>query len=156
MPRRCSIAIVNHAASKPQIDLARLQAVVDAALAGDGLERCHLTVLLVDDAESSRLHRQHFGDEDPTDVMSFPDGSTDPESGLRLLGDLAVGVEVAAREAQARGRSIADELCLYVLHGLLHLLGYDDVEPADRAEMWQLQRRLLAGIGIVIERSAEE
>ena len=83
--------------------------------------------------------------------MSFPDGSTDPESGARLLGDLAVGVQVAERVAAERGRPVADELALYILHGLLHLLGYDDEDEADAREMWTVQRRLLAGAGIVIE-----
>ncbi len=156
MPRRCAIAIVNHAAGAPDIDLARVQQVVDAALAEDQLERCHLTVLLVDDEESAQLHLEHFEDEEPTDVMSFPDGSSDPETGLRLLGDLAVGAQVASREAEARGRSVADELCLYVLHGLLHLLGYDDQERDDRIAMWDVQRRLLAGIGIALEPLPEE
>jgi probable rRNA maturation factor len=154
--RRCSIAIVNHSGQAPEIDLARLQQVVDVALGEDGLDRCHLTVLLVDDAESAQLHLEHFGDGEPTDVMSFPDGSSDPETGFRLLGDLAVGAEVARREAAARGRSVADELLLYVLHGLLHLLGHDDQEQDDRIAMWGVQRRLLSGIGIEIEPAPDE
>ncbi len=151
MPRRCELSIVNHATAKPAIDLKRLQGVLDAALAEEGIAASALSVMLVDDAESAALHRQHFGEDDPTDVMSFPDGSTDPESGARLLGDLAVGVEVAARAAAERGRPVADELTLYILHGLLHLLGYDDEEEGDAREMWQAQRRLLALSGIVIE-----
>jgi probable rRNA maturation factor len=133
------------------IDLKAIQAVVDAALAEDGMEACALTVLIVDDAESARLHREHFDVDGTTDVMTFPDDSTDPETGLHLLGDLAVCAEVALREALERGRSASDELTLYVLHGLLHLLGYDDEDPADQAEMWAVQRRLLATVGIRLE-----
>jgi probable rRNA maturation factor len=149
--KRCEIAVVNRSGRKPEMDLGKVQAVVDAALAEDGMERCALTVLLVDDHESARLHREHFDDSDPTDVMTFPDGSKDPESGLTLLGDLAVGVEVARRVAGERDRSEADEICLYVLHGVLHLLGYDDEEEADALEMWRVQRRLLATVGIELE-----
>jgi probable rRNA maturation factor len=151
MSKRCEIAIVNQSGRKPELDLAKIQAVIDAALAGDRVENAALTVLLVDDAESSRLHREHFSDPDPTDVMTFPDGSADPESGRTLLGDLAVGADVARRVAQERGRCEADEVCLYVLHGLLHLLGYDDEDERDASEMWDVQRRLLARVGIELE-----
>jgi probable rRNA maturation factor len=133
------------------IDRVAIQTVVDAALAEDGMEACALTVLIVDDAESARLHREHFDVDGTTDVMTFPDDSTDPETDLHLLGDLAVCADVATREAAERGRSASDELTLYVLHGLLHLLGYDDEDPADQAEMWAVQRRLLATVGIALE-----
>ena len=150
MTARCQVTIIDEAGSV-EIDRERIQAVVDAAVAEDGLEANALTVLVVDAAESARLHQEHFADPDATDVMTFPDGSEDPESGLTLLGDLAVCADVAQREAVARGRLPRDELTLYVLHGLLHLLGYDDVDAGDQREMWQTQRRLLAPLGIVIE-----
>ena len=146
----CNITFLDESGTV-EPDLKAIQTVVDAALAEDGMESCALTVLIVDDAESARLHREHFDVDGTTDVMTFPDDSTDPETGLHLLGDLAVCAEVAAREAAERGRSASDELTLYVLHGLLHLLGYDDEDPADQAEMWAVQRRLLATVGIALE-----
>jgi probable rRNA maturation factor len=148
---RCEISIVNQSGRKPELDLAKVQQVIDAVLAEERMDRCQLTVLLVEDRESARLHAQHFADEEPTDVMTFPDGSVDPESGRRHLGDLAVGVDVAKRAAAERSRSEADELCLYILHGALHLLGYDDEDERDLAEMWRVQRRLLAQVGIALE-----
>ena len=132
-------------------DLAQIQQVVDAALAEDGMRGCALTVLLVDDAASAELHAEHFAAPEPTDVMTFPDGSVDPATGLTLLGDLAVGVDVAIRAAAERGRPASAELTLYILHGVLHLLGYDDVDPADQQAMWDVQRRLLADVGISLE-----
>lgn len=132
-------------------DLKRMQSVVDAAIAADGLGPSALTVLLIDDAESARLHQEHFDAPDTTDVMTFPDGSENPETGRTHLGDLAVCVDVAERAALERGRSTSDELTLYVLHGVLHLLGYDDVDPDDQAVMWAEQRRLLATVGIALE-----
>lgn len=132
-------------------DLVRLQQVIDAAIATDGLGPSALTVLLVDDAESARLHQEHFDDPETTDVMTFPDGSADPETGRTHLGDLAVCVDVAERAARERGRSTSDELTLYVLHGVLHLLGYDDIDADDQAAMWAEQRRLLATAGIELE-----
>ncbi|MBA3708251.1 MAG: rRNA maturation RNase YbeY [Planctomycetes bacterium] len=151
MTRRCEIAIVNQSGRKPELELASVQAVVDAALAEDRMDHCQLTVMLVEDQESARLHRQHFSDDEPTDVMTFPDGAFDPETGRRHIGDLAVGVDVAKRVAAERGRREADEICLYILHGVLHLLGYDDEDDGDLREMWQVQRRLLAKVGIVLE-----
>jgi probable rRNA maturation factor len=70
------------------------------------------------------------------------------------LGDLAVCVDVAAREGSARERSTGEELTLYCLHGLLHLTGYDDITTKKQATMWQAQRCLLAKVGIVIEKNA--
>ncbi len=148
---RAHLSIINHTTQRVEIDHARLQAVLDAALAEDGIDAAELAILLVDDAESARLHAQHFDDAEPTDVMTFPDGSPNPETGFVRLGDLAICVDVARREGLARGRSIGDELILYALHGVLHLHGYDDEDEQDLAEMWAVQRRLLAEVGIVIE-----
>ncbi len=137
------------------IDRVKLQAVLDAALAEDGLPPSELAVRFVDDAESAELHREHFDAPDPTDVMTFPDGTVNPETGVTRLGDLAVGAQVAEREAGARGRTVSDELILYVLHGLLHLLGHDDEDERDLAEMWARQRALLATVGIELEASPD-
>jgi len=150
MGKRCAIAIVNHSRQPLELNLVTVQTVVDAALAEEGITDAQLSVLLVDDPESARLHREHFNDDQPTDVMTFPDGSRDPETGLRLLGDLAVGVEVAMRVARERDRRIEDELCLYILHGVLHILGYDDQEEAQARWLWNVQRRHMATIGVEI------
>jgi probable rRNA maturation factor len=131
-------------------DRALAQRAVDAALARDDLADRALCVLIVDDAESARLHDEHFSDPAPTDVMSFPDGGPDPESGLVRLGDLAVGLEVARRVAATRGRPVGEEVALYVLHGALHLLGYDDIDERDRADMWAIQREVMATLGVEI------
>jgi probable rRNA maturation factor len=132
-------------------DPAIVQAACDAALARDGLGPAGLAVLLVDTAESARLHAEHFDDPTPTDVMSFPDGEMDPETGLPRIGDLAVCVDVAAERAAGDPRRCHDELVLYVLHGLLHCLGYDDIDPDDRADMWAVQREILSPLGIAVE-----
>lgn len=141
------IAYVVDGVPMPRFDRERVLAVVTAALRG---KAGSLTVLFVSDARAAELHGQHFADPTTTDVMTFPDGSPDPEGGV-LLGDLAVCVPVARREARQRKRPMADELTLYILHGVLHLLGYDDLEPKARQTMWRAQRRLLAHVGITLE-----
>lgn len=148
-PKACRIEWAGLPVPAPARTLA--QRAVDAALARDALEGRLLCVLIVDDAESSRLHQEHFGDATPTDVMSFPDGAEDPDSGRVRLGDLAVGLDVARRLAAERGRPVEEELALYVLHGALHLLGFDDIDDDDRAEMWAVQREIMSGLGISID-----
>ena len=144
------IGIVNRSTRPLELNLAQVQSVVDAALAEEGLDACQLSVLVVDEAESATLHRRHFSDDSATDVMTFPDGSKDPETGLRLLGDLAVCVTVAERVARERHRRVDDELCLYILHGVLHILGHDDQDEAEAQRMWSIQQRLMEAIGIDI------
>jgi len=148
MRRRCLIAWTGLPIAAADRRLAAR--AVEAALAHDGLAGRALTVLAVDDAECVRLHRDHFGQDATTDVMSFPDGAPDPESGRVRLGDLAVCLDQARRVAARRRRPVGEEIALYVLHGTLHLLGHDDVDPRDRAAMWALQREIMSGLGVAI------
>ncbi len=117
------------------------------------IPRASLTVLLVGEAASRRLHDLHFGDPTATDVMSFPDGTPADRHGRLHLGDLAVCVPVARAAAAGHGMGLPEELTLYILHGLLHLVGYDDRRPRDLARMWAAQRRLLATVGIALART---
>jgi len=153
MPR-LALTVLNRSGKRPRYGRARLQRVLDAATKEAGIRRASLTILLVGDEEAAALHGQHFNDPTTTDVMTFPDGSQNPATGILHLGDLAVCVDVAVREGAARERSTGDELTLYTLHGLLHLIGYDDVTSKKQARMWQAQRRLLGKVGIVIEKIA--
>jgi probable rRNA maturation factor len=149
---RCLIEWTGGDALLALADRRLAQRAVDAALAEDGLADCLLVVALVDDAASAALHRTHFGDPAPTDVMTFPDGTGDPETGRRRLGDLAVGAGVARRVAVRRRRPVGEEIALYVLHGLLHLLGHDDRDPADRRAMWARQAAIMGRMDVPIGR----
>src|SRR3954468_6328915 len=152
--KRCRITYIDQC-DAPRFEREKAQAAVDHALAEAGRSRCALTVLLVGVEESSALHERHFNVADATDVMTFPDGGDDPETGLTHLGDLAVCPEVARTVARARGRSVSDEIVLYILHGVLHLLGYDDETPAERKRIWSAQRRLLQLVGVELEDDPE-
>jgi probable rRNA maturation factor len=93
----------------------------------------------VEDAEIEELHVRFMGEPGPTDVLSFPlDPDDVDERGMRVLGDVVIAPAVAARIAPG---DPAAELRLLVVHGVLHLLGYDHEEDADRAEMWARQER---------------
>lgn len=137
-----------------EADRPRILKLLSATLADeaeDPRQTWQLTVVLVDEATCDAIHRQHFGITGSTDVMSFPDGSVNPENGARLVGDVVVCPAVALASTGAASISeqrARDEVLLYILHGCLHCLGFDDVEEDDRQAMWDRQRELLAPWGI--------
>ena len=151
---RCTVTYLESELAA-HLDQSALNNVIEHILTDEELDQQSLHVLFVNDEQSSELHETHFNDPSATDVMSFPDGSENPETGLTHLGDLAVGVEVAARVAEIRGVKAEEEIALYVVHGLLHLLDYDDINPEDRAEMWALQQRYMKLIGCDIGESPD-
>lgn len=123
---------------RPRTDRAFLQRVVTAALAFVKREDMPVSLLLADDTEIARLHGEFCGDSSPTDVLSFAldDGA-----------EVAVSVECARREAARYGHSIRAELALYVVHGILHVCGYDDHDAADRSRMREAEQHILQSIG---------
>ena len=109
-----------------------------------------LTVRLVDADTMAVLNKQWMGQDGPTDVLSFPmdeltpgadDATDDQQSGY--LGDIAACPQVAEQQAPAAGHSTSDELELLIVHGILHLLGYDHASPDEHREMFGVQGRLL-------------
>lgn len=100
-------------------------------------QRCdEVGVHFVETQEICDLHRQYFNDPSPTDCISFPiDGISDNVIGYRVLGDVFVCPQVAKEYAAANCGDTYQELTLYVVHGLLHLMGYDDIEDKDRLLM---------------------
>lgn len=122
---------------------ARLAAAAEAVLQAEGRGGTQLSVTVVGDARIAGLHERYLGVSGPTDVIAFP--LEDDLPGEQTLGEVVVSVETAAREASQRGISLEEELLRYVIHGTLHLLGYDDHEPAERERMHARQESLLAG-----------
>jgi probable rRNA maturation factor len=86
----------------------------------------------------SDLHERYLDEQGPTDVLSFPLGDEDPETGRRVLGDVVIAPTVAARN---NPRDPDGEVRLLLVHGILHLLGHDHMNDADHAEMWARQER---------------
>ena len=99
------------------------------------------TIVLVSDQAIRRLNHDFRNQDKPTDVLSFP---TEPEGPAHLdkpgLGDMIISVETARRQAFDRNHTLERELCLLMIHGLLHLLGYN--HEADRGEMRRMELRL--------------
>ena len=108
-----------------------------------------LTVMLGDDALLQELNFQYLGIAAPTDVLSFPAGEIDPDTGRVYLGDVVVSYPRA--QLQSAGRhSLEEELQLLVVHGVLHLLGYDHGAAEDKSKMWAVQEQILKILGCMI------
>lgn len=91
---------------------------------------------------SSQMHQQYFQDPSPTDCLSFPiDMEHESKDSYKMLGDVFVCPEVAIEYAQKNNCDPYEELSLYVVHGVLHLMGYDDLDPVDRKKMRGAERR---------------
>jgi probable rRNA maturation factor len=123
------------------VQIGPLVAVAREVMSGEGVPDAELSLSLVTEDEMAELHERYLGEPGPTDVLSFALDEDDlDETGVRLLGDVVVCPAVAARN---RPEDPAAELRLLVVHGILHLLGHDHDEDADRARMWARQERYL-------------
>jgi probable rRNA maturation factor len=141
-PRRVTIADEQ---SRP-VDRARLQRLATHVL--DTLDvpvELELSISCVDPARITELNEAHLDGTGATDVLAFPiDSPDDVVAGVPgLLGDVVLCPAVAERQAPEHGRTVAGETDLLLVHGILHLLGHDHAEPAERAEMFALTDTLL-------------
>jgi probable rRNA maturation factor len=114
--------------------------------------QAELTIKLVDEPTILNLKQQWWGFEEETDVLSFPmdelrPGLVDEEPEEGILGDIALAPVVAQRQGEVTGHGMMPEIELLVVHGILHLLGYDHEEPAEHEEMFTLQAKVLADFG---------
>ena len=138
----------------PQVDEDALRRVVAETLRANGAGgRVELGLLVVDDARIQALNRDYLGHDWPTDVIAFglEDGDPDfarPPDGVRYLGDVVVSYPRAVDQAAEQGYAErpARELACLVVHGVLHLLGYDDQTAAGRDEMMRRMEALVAAV----------
>ncbi|MGE5504762.1 MAG: rRNA maturation RNase YbeY [Actinomycetota bacterium] len=131
----------------------RCRTFAAAALgAGDLLEAAELSIVLADDETVHALNRDWRGHDKPTNVLSF--AALDDESAPvvpgapLLLGDVVLAFETCLREAEEMGKPLADHMGHLVVHGVLHLLGWDHEDEDEAAEMEGLETSLLAALGI--------
>jgi probable rRNA maturation factor len=120
------------------LDVDGLVALAHECLVGEGVADAELSVSFVTEDEMADLHVRYLGEEGPTDVLSFPLGDEDPETGHRVIGDVVIAPAVAKRNNPGDRDG---ELRLLLVHGILHLLGHDHMNDADHAEMWARQER---------------
>ncbi len=111
----------------------------------DGRE---VAICLVSDAEMARLNKTYRGKQDPTDVLSFPasEAASSRRASSKSLGDIAIAPMVARRNAKRGGRTLPDELRILILHGVLHLMGYD--HERDSGQMERRERLLRRRLGL--------
>ncbi len=107
-----------------------------------------LSIILSDDARLHELNLNYLGVDAPTDVLSFPAAETDPETGARYLGDILISVPRARTQAEAAGHPLEAEVQLLVVHGVLHLLGYDHARAKEKTRMWKVQAAVLLSLGL--------
>lgn len=139
-----------------EIDALRLERLARGVLAGEGVRLASISIALVDNPTIHQMNRRHLGHDWPTDVITFP--LSNPGDSV-LAGELVVSTEMARDTALAIGADPADELALYVVHGLLHLCGYDDATDSDSLRMRDRESAALAREGLpntfpLVERSA--
>jgi probable rRNA maturation factor len=109
-------------------------------------EEPELTIRLTDEEESQALNSEYRGKDKPTNVLSFP-FEMPPGIPLELLGDLVICVGVVEQEAQEQAKTTEAHWAHMVIHGCLHLLGYDHIKDDEAEEMEALERDLLASLG---------
>lgn len=135
--------------------LALMKKAADMALVYEGLDdfEAEVDLTLTDNEMIRVLNRQHRLIDRPTDVLSFPQyddlKNMDEVDEDLMLGDIVISVEKAAEQAQEYGHSLERELCFLVVHSMLHLFGYDHMNPQDEEAMNELQEAILTEAGIL-------
>ncbi len=132
-----SVGIADETATLDAPVLAALERAAIATLEAEGAGEVDLSVALLDDAAISRLNREFLSHEGPADVISFPLS----QPGLPLVGDIYIGIEQANRQARELGINPDEELVRLVVHGTLHVLGWDHPAGDDRAESPMYRRQ---------------
>ena len=139
------VSVLNRQDRVP-VDRRKIGAAARRILKTLGYEGYELTVVLVDDREITRLNRQYFRRRRPTNVISFPmmDGSA-LSLRARMLGDVVISAETAERDAEEAGKKGADEILFLLIHGILHLAGYDhEGTKVERLHMEAKEREIFS------------
>ncbi|MDO8445336.1 MAG: rRNA maturation RNase YbeY [Deltaproteobacteria bacterium] len=121
--------------------------VAGAILAAVGCTSVELSILFMDDEDIRELNREYRKKNRPTDVLSFPMregefGDLNPD----LLGDVVISLDTAKRQAEERGETLEEEITLLLIHGILHLLGFDHEKNTAEARRMQAKEKELAGL----------
>ena len=132
-----------HGARGSRVDVDRLRTSAQRVLRCMSRGSSELSLSLVDDEEMESINSTYRGIRRPTDVLSFSlvEGECAEHRG-RLLGDVVIGIETAARQARDRHRGLDDEVTRLLIHGVLHLLGHDHEQPGEAARMRSEERRV--------------
>ncbi len=151
------IAVRADSAYRKKIDSRRLREAAQKTLAHESaLSRAEITLVITGDDEIRDLNRKYRGMDAPTDVLSFAETEADARFvaspvEAAYLGDVVISYPRAEAQAVTAGHSVADELLLLVVHGVLHLLGHDHAGRAEKRKMWAAQEEILNELGVHIK-----
>jgi probable rRNA maturation factor len=106
-----------------------------------------ITIVVTGSEAVKELNRDYLGIDAPTDVLSFPSHEIDPETNTLYLGDIIIAFPVAEAQSLVEGHPVEAELQLLVVHGVLHLLGFDHADEKEQSVMWVQQAAVLANLG---------
>lgn len=135
--------VVANAHPTRRVTQARVRRAVRMVLEGEGISDAAISVVAVDSPRCRRLNRKFLAHDRVTDVISFP-----LESGPRLEGEVYVNLDTARRQAREYGVSPANEVTRLVVHGILHLAGYNDRRPEESARMRRAQERYVERLAL--------
>ena len=126
-----------------------LQAVADTVLTATGTSpESEIGLQIIGDDPMQQLNLEYMGIDSPTDVLSFPVPFQNPDTGNPYLGDILISFPTAARQAEAAGHPVIEEISLLLVHGILHLLGYDHLTSEEKTAMWDIQDTILNALQI--------
>ena len=146
------ILITVHEKFREAVNDQVLTSAAEAALhAAEIQDSPSLSIRITDDDEIRSLNDQYRGIDKATDVLSFSADFTDPDIDSRYLGDIVISFLQAEEQATKRGHLVDEELQLLVIHGILHLMGFDHADPDEKDRMWELQGRILSKLGLDIQ-----
>ena len=154
------IVVRADSAYRKKIDSRRLREAAQRTLAHESApSRAEITLVITGDDEIRDLNRQYRDVDAPTDVLSFAEAEADarfvaaPDESA-YLGDVVISYPRAVAQAISAGHSVADELLLLVVHGVLHLVGHDHASRAEKRKMWAAQKEILNELGVQIKINA--
>jgi probable rRNA maturation factor len=133
-----------------------LEAVAQAVLEDENASPGGLSIVLTSSEKIRELNRRFAHIDQATDVLSFSDGSISPETERMYYGDITIALPIAEQQAKQAKHTLAAELALLSIHGVLHLLGHDHQEPEEREHMWQIQAKIMDRFGYAFEPSEHE
>lgn len=131
-----------------KISLDQVKRLVERVIHEEGQSCDEVNIYFVDTATICQLHEQFFQDPTPTDCISFPMDELEDETSYRILGEVFVCPDTALEYSRKHKNNPYEETSLYIIHGLLHLMGYDDIEEQDRNHMRQSEVRHMQSLKI--------
>lgn len=132
------------------VELDKLREYIAYVVGELKLEKCEFNIIIVDNKRIHEINKEYRGIDRETDVISFAleDNMDVQYTDFRLLGDIYISIDKCYMQAREYGHSREREICFLATHGILHLLGYDHMEPDDEKDMFDLQNKLLDGYNI--------